>query len=423
MHIVCPNNKNIKTVTLGCRFNFYESEVAGAIMRELDSGSDVVLVNTCSVTQEAERQSKQAVRKAIRENEGAKIIVTGCAAKTSKDYFEKLEGVSYIIQNDDKENFNEYKRALSCNNDSSDIDIFVRGENVLFKNKIRAFLQVQNGCDNFCTYCIVPFTRGRSRSLHLDDVIRRFGYFVRHGFKEIVLSGINITSYGRDLGAEYSLANLLKRLLSEYPSYDRIRISSIDPRDIDENLLDIMVFEPRIMPHFHLSIQSGDNETLRMMKRGHTREDVLRLCDSLKNKSENVTIGADLLVGLPFETKTMFENTLKLIDESGLSLIHQFSYSPRNGTVAARMVQHPKSVILERGRILRDKAQSAKLKMFRKLIGGKVSGIVEKSESGYSYGKTDSFVPFKLPGEIEAGELIPNMNVIGFDDDAIHVEN
>jgi threonylcarbamoyladenosine tRNA methylthiotransferase MtaB len=211
-------------------------------------------------------------------------------------------------------------------------------------------------------------------------------------------------------------------VLDEYPTHERIRISSIDPGGIDEQLLDLLVSEPRIMPHFHLSIQSGDNETLRLMRRRHTREDVLRLRDSLKKKSQDVTIGADLLVGLPFETESMFDNTLKLIDDSELSLIHPFAYSPRSGTVAAQMVQHPRSVVAERGRLLREKAKSAKIKMFRSLVGGKVSGVVERSESGFSYGKTDSFVPFRLNMEIEAGKLMSSMNVTGFDDESIHVE-
>ena len=396
----------IKTITLGCRFNYYESEVEKAMLNSLDLSEDVVIVNTCAVTHEAERQSKQAVRKAIRENSGAKIIVTGCAAKTASEYFNNLTGVFKVIQNDEKTSFNES---------------FTPEENdQLFKNRARVFLQIQNGCNHFCTYCIVPFTRGRSKSLTLETIMQRIRYFDNQGFKEIVLSGIDITSYGEDFDGNLELADVIEAILQNFPKQKRIRISSIDPKEINDRLFNLFAYEERIMPHFHLSIQSGDNDVLKAMRRRHSREDVINFCNKLKNIRKDVVFGADFIAGFPTETEEMFNNTLRLIDDAGLSLMHVFPFSPRTGTVASNMIQLPKSTILNRAKILRAKADGAKHKLFMSMNGKYLKNIIiEKHENGISYGKTDSFIPIIIEGEYTPGGVLNDLSVLDFNDEAI----
>lgn len=414
-----PQIPQIKTITLGCRFNFYESEVSKAIIDKLQPKDNIIVINTCSVTHEAERQSKQAVRKAIRENPEAKIIVTGCAAKTALQYFENLDGVFKVIQNAEKTKPSEY---FDIPHDSSNInfadDIAIEENNQLFENKSRAFIQIQNGCDHFCSYCIVPFTRGRSKSLPLDIILKRIHHFIEIGFKEIVLSGIDITSYGKDLDYQIDLSDVILAILKSNPELRRLRISSIDPKCINEKLFELFTQEHRIMPHFHLSIQSGDNDVLKAMRRRHTREDVIDICNKMLSSRKDIVFGSDFIVGFPTETELMFKNTLKLIDEAHLSLLHVFPYSPREGTIAAKMIQIPREVILNRASILRQKATGVKHNLFNSLLNHEISGIIEGTTSEYSFGKTDNFIPFKtkkilLPNNIIQGK------VINFDKDAL----
>ncbi|MBQ9335342.1 MAG: MiaB/RimO family radical SAM methylthiotransferase, partial [Alphaproteobacteria bacterium] len=260
----------------------------------------------------------------------------------------------------------------------------------LFQNRVRAFLPIQNGCDNFCTYCIVPYTRGRSQSLPPDVIIRRINHLISIGFKEIVLSGIDITSYKYE---DVTLADVIKAVLKK-TSLDRLRISSLDPAGVDDKLFDIITNEMRVMPHFHLSIQAGDNDVLKAMRRRHTREDVIRLCNNILNKRPDVVFGSDFIAGFPVETDKMFENTLKLVDEAHLSLLHVFPFSPRRGTVAAKMIQLPEQTIHSRAKLLREKAQKVKEQLLKSFLNKPVTGMIEKTENGISYGKTDSFIPF-----------------------------
>ncbi len=406
----------IQTITLGCRFNFYETEAAKSIVERMEPKDDVVIINTCAVTHEAERQSKQAVRKAVRENTGARVIVTGCAATTAKDYFNGLDGVT-VIENSQKSN----PRAYSVISHKS-LDIFCDGEmdinesDELFANRVRAFLPIQNGCNHFCTYCIVPYTRGRSVSVPLDVIIRRVNHFISVGFKEVVLSGIDITSYKYE---DVTLAGVIKKIMAQ-TSLERLRISSLDPAGVDETLLDIITSEPRVMPHFHLSIQSGDNDVLKAMRRRHTREDVIKLCSSILEKRPEVVFGSDFIAGFPTETEAMFESTLKLVDEAHLSLMHVFPFSPRAGTVAAQMIQLPRKAIHERAHELRKKSTQAKSKLLRSLVGTQITGMVEKTENGIAYGKTKSFIPFTTPSPLEPRTVI-NGTIIGFDDECLQI--
>lgn len=409
----------IKTITLGCRFNFYESEVSKAIVESLSPTEDVLIINTCAVTHEAERQSKQAVRKAIRENKGATIIVTGCATKTAEKYFKNLEGIAKVILNENKAEMEPYldipHSANAINFNSENI---IEENDQLFQNRARAFIQIQNGCNNFCTYCIVPFTRGSSRSLPLEVILRRVRHFVDIGFKELVLSGIDITSYGKDL-QNFDLSDVIKEILNQ-TKLERLRISSLDPKGIDKKLFDLITHESRIMPHFHLSIQSGDNDVLKSMRRRHTREDIIKFCNDILDKRTDVVFGSDFIAGFPTETESMFENTVKLIDEAHLSLLHVFPFSPRKGTIASQMIQLPRDVILDRAKKLRIKAGEAKQTLFKSLIGKKIKGIVESSADGVSTGKTDSFVPFSIKQTINPSSII-NFEVIDFSTDHIEV--
>ena len=380
----------VKTITLGCRFNFYETEVAKQILEKLEPSDEIIIINTCAVTHEAERQSKQAVRKAIRENAGARVVVTGCATVTDAKYFDELDDVT-VISNGAKTDIKEYLK-VSHNADISefDCDTMLEESDELFQNRVRAFLPIQNGCDNFCTYCIVPYTRGRSQSLPPDVIIRRINHLISIGFNEIVLSGIDITSYKYEAA---TLADVIKAVLKK-TSLDRLRISSLDPAGVDDKLFDIITNEMLVMPHFHLSIQAGDNDVLKAMRRRHTREDVIRLCNNILNKRPDVVFGSDFIAGFPVETDKMFENTLKLVDEAHLSLLHVFPFSPRRGTVAAKMIQLPEQTIHSRAKLLREKAQKVKEQLLKSFLNKPVTGMIEKTENGISYGKTDSFIPF-----------------------------
>jgi threonylcarbamoyladenosine tRNA methylthiotransferase MtaB len=412
---------SIKTITLGCRFNSYESEVTKAILERAAPDSDIVVINTCAVTHEAERQSRQAVRKAIRENDGAKIIVTGCAAKTSYDYFSSLDGIHKVVQNDEKADISAYITCQHSDGTSSpDVD-----HSALFHGKIRAFLQIQNGCDNWCTYCIVPVTRGPTKSLPLRDILNRIETLLMAGCREIVLSGIDITSYGKDLEGPV-LADVIEAVLQAFPEMDRLRISSLDPHGVDARLRDLFVGEARVMPHLHLSIQSGDDTVLKAMRRRHTRGDVIDLCRYLLDHRPGLVLGCDLIAGFPTETDAMFQNTLNLVDEAGLTLLHVFPYSPRSGTVAARMIQNPRSTILERSKVLRVKADQVKSKLFESMVGATVRGIIEECSDGYAYGKTDSFIPLRLAVDTDAGKVSPgdvvSTSVTGFTEAGLECE-
>ena len=409
--------KNVKSITLGCRFNFYESEVSKSIIKSLDPNDDVVIINTCAVTKQAENQSKQAVRKAIRESKGAKIIVTGCALATCKNYFNNLDGVFCIIDNNKKDTISSYtslphnKNISDINIDFNDIYNMELAEDI-FSNRARVFLQIQTGCDNFCSYCIVPFARGKSISLPLDVIINKVKFFINNGFKEIVLSGIDITSYNID---NIKLHDVIKSILKECPTLERLRISSMNPNGISEKLFDVITQETRILPHLHLSIQSGDNTVLKSMRRNYTSEFVIDLINRLKNTRKDLVIGADIIAGYPIETDEYFNNTINFIKNSGISLLHVFPFSPRPMTLASKMLQLPRNIIKERASILRELASNIKLNLMNSLINTKINGLIEKLERNISYGKTDNFLEFIIKEQIKPNTILKNMQVIGIE--------
>ncbi|MBR1944117.1 MAG: tRNA (N(6)-L-threonylcarbamoyladenosine(37)-C(2))-methylthiotransferase MtaB [Alphaproteobacteria bacterium] len=415
------NKKTVKSITLGCRFNFYESELSKALIKSLEPNDDVIIINTCAVTKQAENQSKQAVRKAIRESNGAKVIVTGCALATCKDYFNNLDGVYSVIDNNKKDKILSYT-SIPHSNDITSLDVdfdAIYNTNItedMFNERVRLFLQIQTGCNNFCSYCIVPFARGKSISLPLDVILNKIKLFINNGFKEIVLSGIDITSYNID-GIE--LHDVVKTILKECPTLERLRISSMNPNRISDELFDLITSESRILPHLHLSIQSGNNEVLKSMRRNYTREFVLDLINRLKSSKKNLVIGADIIAGYPIETDECFNSTVEFIKVSGIDLLHVFPFSPRPMTLASKMLQIPRNIVKERASILRALGNNIKINLLNSLINTRLNGLIEKCEDNISYGKTDNYLEFIIQKPIEINTIVKNMLVIGIKDNKL----
>ena len=391
---------SVDIVTFGCRLNAYESEAIKARTAGLEN---TVVVNTCAVTAEAVRQSRQQIRKIRRERPGARIIVTGCAAQTDPDSYAKMPEVDFVLGNADKLDPSAY--ALGVNERVRVNDIMSVKETAAqfvecFEGRARAFLQVQNGCDHRCTFCIIPFGRGNSRSVGMGSVVEEARRLAANGYGEIVLTGVDLTSYGHDLPGEPSLCALVRKILKLVPELKRLRISSIDSIEADDTLMAAIAEEERLMPHFHLSAQSGDDMILKRMKRRHSRADTIRFCDSVRRLRPDAAFGADLIAGFPTETEDMFDNTLKLVDDAGLSMLHVFPFSPRPATPAARMPQLPRDVVRERAARLRAKGTAALLRHFNTLIGSEQTLLVERP----GLGRTPSFVPVAFGGE--AGDFI-----------------
>ena len=351
-----------KFTTLGCRLNAYESEA----MKDLAQHAGLnhaVIVNTCAVTAEAVRKSKQEIRRLRRDNPDAKVIVTGCAAQIEPETFANMTEVDAVIGNTEKmqattwnglaSNFIGDTERVKVDDIMSDTETaghLIDG----FGTRSRAYVQVQNGCDHRCTFCIIPYGRGNSRSVPAGVVVDQIKRLVDKGFNEVVLTGVDLTSWGADLPAEPKLGDLVMRILKLVPDLARLRISSIDSIEVDENLMQAIATEHRLMPHLHLSLQHGDDLILKRMKRRHLRDDAIRFCEDAKKLRPNMTFGADIIAGFPTETEAHFENSLKLVTECDLTWLHVFPYSPRQGTPAARMPQLNGQVIKARAARLRE---------------------------------------------------------------------
>lgn len=384
-----------KIVTFGCRLNTYESEVMRKFVE--DSSDDVIVFNTCAVTAEAERQARQAIRKARRENPSIKIIVTGCSAQVSPDTYTKMPEVDRVLGNDDKLKADNFRFAAFDTEKAIVNDIMSVKETAghlisNFQGKSRAFIQVQNGCDHRCTFCIIPYGRGNSRSVPVGDIVNQTRLLIDAGYKEIVLTGVDITAYGADLPGKPKLGEMVKRLLALVPDIKRLRISSIDSVEVDDDLLQLVENEPRLMPHFHLSLQAGDNLTLKRMKRRHLREDAIHICKEFRRRRSDIVFGADLIAGFPTETEEMFQNTLRIVDECDLTYLHVFPYSQRPGTPAARMPQVASELIKDRAKRLREVGQQKEL-VFLKSNIGKMANVLVESDS---LGRTEHFCPVDL---------------------------
>lgn len=396
---------SVKTLTFGCRLNTYETEV---MKREADKAGleNAVLVNTCAVTGEAVRQAKQAIRKARRENPDARIIVSGCAAQTEAETFGNMDEVDLVIGNDDKLKAQSY-RALpefGVNNFEKVRvnDIFEVSENApqmvdAIEGHTRAFVQVQNGCDHRCTFCIIPFGRGNSRSVPMGGVVDQIKKLCDNGYREIVLTGVDATSYGADLPGKPSLGILAKSILKQVPDLERLRLSSIDSIEADDDLFDLLANEQRFMPHLHLSLQHGDDMILKRMKRRHLRDDAIAFCNKVRDLRPDVSFGADIIAGFPTETDEMLAQSLSLIDECNIAFLHVFPFSPRTGTPAARMPQLDRGLIKQRAKTLRAKGENAYQQHLDKMTkqSGELSVLIEKS----GMGRTGNFTPVEFLGE------------------------
>jgi len=399
----------VETLTFGCRLNAYESEVART-EAEKAGLSSALIVNTCAVTAEAVRQAKQAIRKARRDEPDRPIIVTGCAAQTSPRDFADMGEVDLVIGNADKLKSASYApMAFSVPlNDKVQVDDIMAVREQAghlidgLDGRTRAFVHVQNGCDHRCTFCIIPYGRGPSRSVPMGAVVEQIRQLVGNGYRELVLTGVDITSYGGDLPGRPSLGKLVQAILRHVSDLPRLRISSIDSIEADGALYDAIASDPRVMPHLHLSLQSGDDLILKRMKRRHLRADTLEFVARVRGVRPEIVFGADLIAGFPTETEEMFENTLGIVEEAGLTYLHVFPFSPREGTPAARMPQVPRQVAKARAARLRSLGQAQYNKFCQSRIGAVESVLVERN----GLGRTEQFVPIAVPGHA-AGEIVP----------------
>ncbi len=406
-----------RVVTFGCRLNSFESEVirSHAASADLD---DAVVVNTCAVTAEAERQARQAIRRLRRESPQARIIVTGCAAQIDPVRYGAMPEVDAVLGNREKLDPASYRLAADQPIRASDIMVARETAGHLISGldgRTRAVVQLQTGCDHRCTFCIIPFGRGNSRSVPLGDVVTQVRKLVANGYREIVLSGVNLGAYGLDLPGTPSLGQAVRRLLALVPELPRVRLSSIDPVEIDMELERLIAQEPRLMPHLHLSIQAGDDLILKRMKRRHSRKDVIGLCDRLRRARPGLVFGADLIAGFPTESEAMFENTLTLIGEVGLTYLHVFPYSERPNTPAARMPSVPKAVRRERAARLRAAGNAAARTFFESKVGSLANVLVERRGQG----RSEHFASVEFEGADAAPGHIAAMRVTAARDDGL----
>jgi threonylcarbamoyladenosine tRNA methylthiotransferase MtaB len=402
----------VEIVTFGCRLNTYESEVmrreaTAAGLGELADGA--VIFNTCAVTAEAVRQAKQSIRKARRENPNARIIVTGCAAQTDPASFAAMDEVDLVLGNEEKLKAHNYRALPDFGvNDFEKArvnDIFSVRETAshmvdAIEGRARAFVQVQNGCDHRCTFCIIPYGRGNSRSVPMGAVVEQVKRLAGNGYAEVVLSGVDLTSYGGDLPGSPKLGRLVRSILRQVPDIRRLRLSSIDSIEADAELMEAIATEKRLMPHLHLSLQSGDNMILKRMKRRHLRDDSIRFCEEVRALRPDIVFGADIIAGFPTETEAMFENSLRIVDECGLTHLHVFPFSPREGTPAARMPQLRREVVKERAARLRAAGEKAYAAHLASLAGTTQSVLIEREGLGRTEGFTLTSLAVGKPGEI-----------------------
>ncbi|OHC73697.1 MAG: tRNA (N(6)-L-threonylcarbamoyladenosine(37)-C(2))-methylthiotransferase MtaB [Rhodospirillales bacterium RIFCSPLOWO2_12_FULL_58_28] len=392
-----------RIITLGCRLNTFESEV----IRDQIAAAGIintVIVNTCAVTAESERQACQTIRRLRRESPDARIIVTGCAAQINPARFAAMKEVDRVVGNAGKLD----AAILTGNGEAvvvTDIaeDIAAAGHLLGgFENRTRAFLQVQQGCDHRCTFCIVPMARGPNRSIAKSRIVEQARMLTANGHKEIVLTGADVSSYGADLKNRPALGGLARALLREVPDLKRLRISSLDPAGIDDSLFSLLADEPRFMPHLHLSLQSANDAVLKRMKRRHTRASAFDLCRRLRRARPDVALGADLIAGFPTESEDMFKDTLAAVEEMGLTYLHVFPYSPRPGTPAARMPQTPSAERKLRAERLRAAGDTALARFFEARVGSDARVLAEKDNCGHC----EHFAPVRLAFDVEPGTIV-----------------
>jgi threonylcarbamoyladenosine tRNA methylthiotransferase MtaB len=395
----------VDIVTFGCRLNAFEAEV---IRREAEGAglSDTIVINSCAVTNEAVAQARQSIRKLKRERPGSRIVVTGCAAQTQSGMFADMAEVDRVVGNDDKMRSSAWREARAAFDLGASEKIAVSDIMAVkqmaphlidgFASGLpRVFVQVQNGCDHRCTFCIIPYGRGNSRSVPMGAVVDQVRALVARGHAEIVLTGVDLTSYGTDLPGAPKLGMLTKQILRHVPELRRLRISSIDSIEADSDLLDAIADDSRLMPHLHLSLQSGDDMILKRMKRRHTRGDAIAFCDQVRRLRPDIALGADIIAGFPTETEEMFSRSLDLVEECGLTFLHVFPYSPRPGTPAARMPQVAGGAIKERAKRLRAAGEAALRLRLQAEIGAMREALIESDGQG----RTEHYLPVAMVGE------------------------
>ena len=395
----------MKIVTFGCRMNTFESAVIARLGKDIPD--DVIVVNTCAVTGEAERQCRQTIRKLKRENPKATLVVVGCAAQLNPEKYAEMPEVDRVLGNHEKLNaeilHGVQKRVVSDIEQPFDLPIVQD-----FEGRNRAFLQIQQGCDHKCTFCVVRFARGHNKGLPPDQAIEQAKAFVKSGFQEIVLTGADVASYPD------GLVKITKRILDEVPEIKRLRYGSLDPAALKDDFVELVKNYPQVMPHFHLSIQAGDNMVLKRMGRRHSREDVIKLCQKIRAVRPDAVFGADFITGFPTETKEQFENTLKLVQEAGLTHLHVFPYSERPGTPAAKMSQIPVAERKARAAELRALGDKMHDELLQKMVGKKMDVLVESDGMGW----TENYLHVILNDKYPAGKII-SIKVKGVKDNAL----
>ncbi len=412
-----PSDQAPKVVSLGCRLNTYESEVMRAHARNAGL-MNAIIVNTCAVTKEAERQGLQTLRRLRRENPDAHIVATGCAVQLDPARYAAMPEINRVLGNEHKMKAESFAINLEQPVLVTDImEVRETAEHLVegFDGRARAFVQVQQGCDHRCTFCIIPFARGNNRSVPMGRIVQEVRGLVDSGFREVVITGVDITGYGGDLPGTPTLGQMLRRLLMAVPDLPRLRLSSIDPAEADEDLFRLIADEPRLMPHFHISAQAGDDMILKRMKRRHARADITAFCDRIRALRADAVFGADLIAGFPTETDEMFENTMNIVDEAGLTYLHVFPYSIRPGTPAAKMPQVEKSIIKARAAELRDKGRMALAKQLQAYTGTVVDVLMEQATEG----RTPHYAPVRLTTPRAPGEIV-QVRILGAGDDILH---
>jgi threonylcarbamoyladenosine tRNA methylthiotransferase MtaB len=414
----------VDVITFGCRLNAAESE---EIRRHAEAAgvSETVVVNTCAVTAEAVRQAKQTIRRVARERPDARVVVTGCAAQIAPESFQDLPNVGRVLGNEEKLDpsiWRATRALLDAPDFATDRDEKIVVNDIMSVKetaahlsdgalgRTRAVVQVQSGCDHRCTFCIIPFGRGNSRSVPMGEVVSQVRRLCEGGTREVVLSGVDLTSYGGNLPGAPTLGLLVKQILKHVPELRRLRLSSIDSVEADRDLIDAFASEPRLMPHLHLSLQAGDDMILKRMKRRHTRADAIAFCDQMRRLRPDVVLGADLIAGFPTETEAMFARSLELVDDCGLTHLHVFPFSPRPGTPAAKMPPVPRAVVKERARRLRERGSAALVRHLDNEVGQRRRVMMESD----GIGRTEQFTPVRVEASSEAGTVI-DVTIAGHD--------
>ena len=393
----------VRVVTFGCRLNACESEAIEA-QAAIDGVADTVVFNTCAVTAEAVRQARQSIRKARRERPEARLVVTGCAAQIDPAAFSAMEEVDLVLGNAEKSAPGALLKTdvRTRVGDIMAVREVARSAAPSFSGRARGYVEIQNGCDHRCTFCVIPLGRGNARSVETAVVVDRVRALAEAGVAEVVLTGVDLTSWGVDLPGEPSLGALVARILERVPRLPRLRLSSIDAAEIDDDLMALFAGEPRLMPHLHLSLQSGDDLILKRMKRRHSRDQALALVGAVRQARPDIAIGADFIAGFPTESEAAFENTLSLVDEAELSFLHVFPYSPRPGTPAARMPQLPRSVIKVRAARLRAAGEGALIRHLDRRLGRRITALVERKGQA----RAEDYTEITFDGEARTGSLI-----------------